>query len=138
MPERVETRDLRVPCLREPRALIAVGAIHPTTDPRKRLERDARVRRHRDPTLLVDVHLGDVHVHEADVWVLKCRLRRGGEVTPTRADADHEIGVPGYPVRGRRSARPYPTERGGMVVRKRSFAGLRLGDGHARLIDKTT
>ena len=72
MPERVETRDLRVPCLREPRALIAVGALHPVTDPGKRLERDARVRRDRDPTLLVHVQLGDVHIHEADVRVLKC------------------------------------------------------------------
>ena len=74
------------------------------------LERHARIAEQRQPALLRRVERGDVDVDEAHARVLERRVRRGREVAPARADADHQVGLARQPVRRRacRSRRPRP------------------------------
>ena len=100
------------------------------------LERHPRVGDDRQAALLGGVERRNVDVDEADVRILERRLRRGREVAPPRADADHEVGVAGQPVGGRRPGRADGAEAQRMVGDERAAAGLGLAHGNAGGVDE--
>ena len=91
MPKRIEAVDFLGPLTREPFHVLAVRRPDRMDPGRKRLDRGARITDQREPRMLLRVELRDVHVDEAHLLVLERRLRRGREVRPARADADHEV-----------------------------------------------
>ena len=103
-----------------PHAARLVGGARAST-PRRRASRPARraARRARArasattarPLCLAASNAATLMLTKRTSGVLEGRLRRGREVAPARADADHEVGVAGQPVGGRRAGRADRAER---------------------------
>ena len=132
--ERVRALDGRVPLGGEARGALAVGGVGAPALERgvERLQAVAGVGDERQPGVLEGVDGRDVEVDEADVGSAEGAARRGREVAPARADAEHDVGLAGERVGGGRAGGADRAERLRVVVGQRALAGLRLGDGDRR------
>ena len=97
----------------------------------ERLEPRARVRHQRQAGVLEGVDGGDVEVDEAHVGVGEEAARRGREVAPARADAEHDVGLARDRVRRRGAGGADRADGLRVVVGQRALAGLGLGHGDA-------
>ena len=133
MAERVRGLDRRVPPRGEALRSLRVGGVGAPAVERaaQRLEADARVGEQRHARVLGRVDRRDVEVDEAHVRVGEDAARRGGEVAPARADAEHDVGLAGDRVGGGCAGGADRAERLRVVVGQRALAGLRLGHRHA-------
>jgi hypothetical protein len=61
----------------------------------KFLKRRSSVGNQRQPSVLRRIELRYVDIDELDVWILKSRLRSGGEVRVARTNSDNQVGVAG-------------------------------------------
>ena len=78
--------------------------------------------------MLAGVEAGDVDVHEPHALGSEGGAGRGGEVAPPGADADHDVGLPGQGVRGRRTGRADRPHLLRVTVQQRPLARLALAD----------
>ncbi|MNI70788.1 hypothetical protein D3C73_1266210 [compost metagenome] len=85
--------------------------------------------------VLVRVERGDVDVDELDTRMLERRARPRGEVAVARADADHDVGLGGEPVRRGRARGPDAAEILRVIPGEAAAAGLRRADGDADGLD---
>jgi len=131
---RVDTADLGIPRSIQLFAAIAVGGVDLPAGQRlaEHLQGGARVGHQWQPAVLEGVELGDVDINETDFGILERRLRGGCEVAVTSSDADDEVRLAGDNVRAESSGDANRAEVLRMVVRQRTFAGLRFADRNAR------
>src|ERR1700687_1722393 len=116
-----------------PDALLVLGRRAVTLEElRKLFKRGSSVGNERQPSVFSGVELSYVDVDEPNCRILKSRLRSGGAIRVSRTNSDDQAGVAGQEIGSRSTCYTHGPQAQCVIVRERSFSGLRFGDRDSR------